>query len=96
MINPCGFYCEECPHFKDSCQGCKKIAGKPFWIKYYDNQPCPIYTCAEEKNIAHCGYCEQIPCQIWTDLKDPSYSDTEHLEKIKQRTERLKNLVDAL
>lgn len=90
MNSPCGYYCKECPHFKDTCEGCRTIKGKPFWIKYYDNKPCPIYSCAEQKNLEHCGLCSQIPCRIWMELKDPSYSEEDHQVMIKKRVQRLK------
>ncbi len=90
LISPCGYYCSGCSHYQDRCKGCASLKGKPWWVKYYDIDNCPIYGCVQEKKIADCGQCDRIPCQTWTDLKDPSYSDYEHKAKIGQRVNRLK------
>ncbi|WP_462425098.1 DUF3795 domain-containing protein [Fusobacterium sp. THCT13E1] len=55
----CGILCEEC-HYKEKtdCNGCVNIT-KPFW-----GESCPVKSCCENKNLAHCGQCEIFPCEI--------------------------------
>lgn len=70
--SPCGHVCDsgKCLFFlgKKSplCPGCIKCAGNPFWGE------CKVYKCAAEKNIEHCGLCEEFPCQILPEQFDPS------------------------
>jgi len=53
----CGTDCGTC-QFKDRfhCAGCHEQGGEPFWGN------CEIYVCAASKGLAHCGMCENLPC----------------------------------
>jgi hypothetical protein len=53
---------------------------------------CPIYACAKDKQFNHCGECELLPCNIYIEMKDPSWSDEQHQQYIKERVEVLKKL----
>lgn len=76
MINPCAYECDSnCPHYITECKGCSEIKGKVFWAKYYQKDTCPIYECATEKGFKHCGYCSELPCNIWYETRDPSITD---------------------
>lgn len=58
MMAYCGTYCATCEwKAKMNCQGCKKHASEVFWGK------CKIASCAIDKNLSHCGECEQLPCE---------------------------------
>lgn len=59
MESRCGILCSQC-EYKDrmNCLGCINIA-HPFW-----NDVCPIKQCVEEKQLSHCGECEQFPCAL--------------------------------
>ena len=91
LLSPCGIDCEVC-HLKDGCEGgCLGIEGKPFYLKDFGVDVCPMYDCAVNKHkFAHCGECEELPCKIHYDWKDPSMTDDEHLEGIKTRVNILK------
>ena len=90
MISVCGVNCEGCPHFHQDCAGCEALAGKVYWAQYIGADVCPIYKCVGEKAYRNCGACPQIPCHIWVNLKDPSWSDEEHQKSIRDRLAVLK------
>jgi len=92
MINPCGYECDsKCPHFQNTYEGCSIIEGKVFWAKYYNKTTCPIYQCAKDKGYKHCGYCSDLPCNIWFETRDPSITDESIIYKeIEKRIKQLK------
>lgn len=92
IVNACGYYCEECQHLDNTCEGCNQVKGKPFWTVYYESDSCPIYVCAKTKKLSHCGKCPELPCKIWYELHDPSLSDEEHLSSIEKRSALLRGL----
>ena len=57
----CGILCSTCG-FRESmgCKGCVEI-DKPFW-----GESCPVKSCCEGKDRAHCGQCEAFPCEQLT------------------------------
>ena len=99
-MNPCGFLCQECPLWVKDCPGCSESRGHPVWAAHMDadavqeegvvDETCPIYTCCAEKDLKHCGPCQEIPCETWINLKDPTVSQEKHLQWIAERVERLK------
>jgi hypothetical protein len=93
-LSPCGVDCSSC-HLFDKCKkDCNESQGKPFYItdSSIGLEVCDIYDCVRnKKNLKHCGECEDLPCQIFFDWKDPDFTDEEHQEDIKQRVDRLKN-----
>ena len=77
----CGLYCGTCEYFNNQCQGCGNVEGKPFWTVQMEVEACPLYDCCvNQKQLEHCGLCNEFPCKTFTDLRDPSLSD----EKAKQ------------
>lgn len=36
---------------------------------------CPVYRCARERAVAHCGLCPDFPCQLLTNLASISPGD---------------------
>ncbi len=91
-VAPCGLICESCS-FTESCGGgCHEGGGKPFYIKDFGVEVCPMYDCAvTQKGYTTCGECAELPCQIFYDWRDPSMSEEQHLQSINARVEALKN-----
>ncbi|HPB02403.1 MAG TPA: DUF3795 domain-containing protein [Bacteroidales bacterium] len=92
-ISICGLDCSTCPEYGKQCQGCVASQGKIFWAVHYNMDKCPLHKCCtDEHNYAHCGQCEQLPCKTYFDMRDPSYTEEQHLEGITKRVEVLKKL----
>ncbi|MBN1385052.1 MAG: DUF3795 domain-containing protein [Elusimicrobia bacterium] len=93
-LSVCGCECPECEHFKKlKCSGCSEIKGKVWWVSYINAEVCPIYSCvSDKKKYNNCGECAEIPCKLWKDLKDPSYTQKQHDAGVKTRVENLKRL----
>lgn len=36
---------------------------------------CPVYACARERGVAHCGVCSEFPCQLLVNLASVSPQD---------------------
>lgn len=92
MITRCGLDCRDCYAYPNDCPGCKVVAGKPAWAESIGEEQCQLYQCSAAKAYAHCGQCNELPCKMWYDLKDPSLSDEGHLQAINERIERLRSL----
>ena len=90
-FSPCGIDCDTCP-LKDQCSGgCFGIEGKPFYLKDFGVEVCPMYDCAvNQKGYKSCGECADLPCQIFYDWKDPSMTDEEHIQGVNDRVAGLK------
>ena len=89
----CGVNCNTCPHLGDQCKGgCEVLAGKVWWTSYIEADVCPVYSCVKERKYENCGDCEQLPCNLWISLKDPSYTEEQHQKSIEERTDALKKL----
>lgn len=55
----CGILCTECDYRESmNCSGCVNIS-KPFWA-----EACPVKSCCEGKQQAHCGECSEFPCAL--------------------------------
>ena len=95
-ISACGMQCEECVQYKVVCPGCDEIQGKVYWAKFIGAETCPMYMCCVRmRQLAHCGQCEELPCDIFFDTQDPSYTIEEHLREIQRRVKRLRELEEA-
>ena len=92
-LSPCGINCVECP-LAESCGGsCQTLQGKPFYLKDFGVEVCPIYDCAVNKNgFSTCGECAELPCQIFFDWRDPSTSEEAHRQWVEDQTKILKAL----
>jgi hypothetical protein len=55
----CGVLCRAC-HYREPlhCDGCIAIV-KPVW-----GDRCPVKSCCEDKQYAHCGLCPEFPCDL--------------------------------
>jgi hypothetical protein len=92
LVSACGIECDTCPFFKKSCSGCYEMGGRPFWVhEHLEGHACPIYDCGvNERALAGCARCPDLPCKKFEDLKDPSTSDEVHLEGIAKRVKLLR------
>lgn len=93
LISPCGVLCDECPFYKNPCDGCRNLEGKVFWSgDVTENGKCPMYDCAVNiKNYGSCGKCNDLPCELFYKMKDPNMTDAEHQESIIKRVIVLKD-----
>ena len=94
----CAAICDTCNEHnvefaEKPCKGCNEEKGKLFWTKYLGLDTCPIYNCCvNEKQLKHCGVCSELPCNIYFNTKDPSFSDEEFQQSIRNRVSVLKSL----
>jgi len=90
-LSPCGVKCKECP-LAEKCGGtCHDLAGAPFYVKDFGLEVCPIYDCAVNKRgLETCATCDELPCQIYSDWRDPEMTDQAHLDSITERVKTLK------
>ena len=88
-LSCCGTKCIECGFYGNLCKGCDKSFGRVFHAP--QGEACPIYECSvNQKKMKSCGECDLLPCDIWRNTKDPSLSDEEFEQSIKDRMNRLK------
>lgn len=88
-ITVCGLVCGECHLFGSACQGCAATKGKPFWAaRYWIVNTCPIYDCVVDQTS--CGECQDLPCETFTNLKDPNMTDEAFQQIMKERIARLR------
>ena len=74
----CGIYCGNCSFLGEQCKGCGYVNGKPFWATQIPSGVCPIHDCCNnQKQLEHCGMCDDFPCNIFLELRDPNMSDDE-------------------
>ncbi len=78
MKTVCGLDCGDCAYVKDGCRGCTAEKGAPFWCGLAGVDVCPVYDCCvNERGLVHCGLCEEMPCDRFTQIKDPNTTDEE-------------------
>jgi len=92
ILSVCGLICNDCEFLGKSCNGCVEVKGSTFWAQeMIPDKVCPLYNCAVNvKNYNHCGSCEELPCKLFLEMKDPDLSDEEHMESINVRVRRLR------
>ena len=74
----CGLYCGDCTFLGNQCRGCGYVEGRPFWTSQVRLAVCPLYDCCvNQKQLEHCGLCNEFPCAAFNELRDPSLSDEE-------------------
>ena len=90
-LSPCGADCESCEHSK-ICGGCFAKEGKPFYLKDFGFEVCPMYDCSINKNgYKSCAGCPELPCHIFHDWKDPNMTDEAHDNSVNERVKALKD-----
>lgn len=88
IISCCGTDCSKCGCLGNMCKGCNASLGKVFHAP--KGKACPIYECSiHQKGMKGCGECAYVPCEIWRKTRDPSFSDEEFEQNIRERIERL-------
>jgi len=91
----CGIYCGKCGYLGTQCKGCGYEDGKPFWTTQIPSGVCPIHDCcSNQKQMEHCGLCEEFPCNIFLELRDPNMSDEEFQKSLETRQETLKRRME--
>ena len=87
-LSCCGTDCSKCGCFGSMCNGCNEIAGKVFHAP--EGKACPIYACSVNKHkFASCAECSELPCGIWKETRDPSFSDEGFAQNVKERVANL-------
>lgn len=88
-ISCCGTDCSKCGCFGNMCKGCNASFGKVFHAP--EGHACPIYECSiNRKRLKGCGECGSLPCDLWRNTKDPSFSEEEFERNIQERVARLR------
>lgn len=85
----CGLDCSACSQFGAECLGGTALKGRVCWTSAIDTECCPIYRCAENKGLAHCGFCTELPCGIWQTLHDPAQNKEAFQESFQARIDAL-------
>ncbi|MFC2014934.1 DUF3795 domain-containing protein [Chloroflexota bacterium] len=86
----CGGYCGDCEALGEKCPGCGQVYGKPFHVELYKLEVCQIYgCCVDKKQLENCGLCDEFPCETFTSLRDPSMSDEEFEQSLRERQRAL-------
>lgn len=90
-ITCCGADCSECGCYGNICKGCNELCGKVFHAP--KGKACPIYRCAvNRKHLTSCAKCEELPCTIWRETKDPQLTDEEFETDIQNRIRNLREI----
>ena len=51
---------------------------------------CPLHNCCRNiKRLEHCGFCEEFPCKVFNELRDPNMSDEEFAKSLDTRRNNL-------
>jgi hypothetical protein len=61
LAGPCGLYCGICSDYASGeCHGCGCECGG--CAARYHHAECEIYRCAQDRELASCAACDQLPC----------------------------------
>jgi hypothetical protein len=92
ILSACGLICDECEFYGKECNGCIAVKGQTFWAKeMMPDKSCPLFNCSvNSKGYRSCGNCEELPCKMFHEMKDPSSTDEEHRLSVVERVGRLK------
>ncbi len=90
-MSVCGMDCGACYCFGKLCNGCDSCEGKFFHAP--EGAACPIYDCVKNnRGLQDCGTCEEAPCRIWFDTRDPKFTDEEFNENVTNRIQALRKI----
>lgn len=90
-ISCCGTDCSSCGFYGNTCQGCNECQGKVFHAPA--GKACPIYTCSVKgKKLRNCSQCNELPCAIWRETRDPQMSEEEFEKNVTERVGNLKGV----
>ena len=88
-ISCCGADCGACGLLGGLCAGCDAARGRVFHAP--EGQACPIYRCCrEDRGLAHCGACSELPCSTIMATRDPSLTEAAFLATVRERVARLR------
>jgi len=91
LASVCGIYCGSCEYLEGRCPGCVQVKGQPFWTEHVGTDTCRLYQCCVgERDLEHCGMCEDLPCDMFKTSYDPSLSPEEAVKDVGQRQESLR------
>lgn len=86
----CGTECFKCGCYGTMCQSCNELQGKVFHAP--EGKACPIYECAvQKKKLVNCAECDELPCRIWRETKDPQFSEEEFQKNTEDRINNLRS-----
>jgi hypothetical protein len=86
LATSCGLYCGTCEYLQQQCKGCGYIEGRPFWTSQMELTCCPLYDCCvNKKHLEHCGLCDEFPCALFLEMRDPSLNDSEAEQALQAR-----------
>jgi hypothetical protein len=90
MLSICGVNCQtDCKAYKTECEGCNELQGHISWAVFYGRERCPIYDCALGKGFSSCAECDNRPCHVWYDTRNPEATDEEFEADINNRLNNL-------
>jgi hypothetical protein len=91
LLSACGLICDDCEFFNKTCTGCHNVKGSTFWAKeMMPSKICPMYDCSvNKKGFKDCGGCNELPCKLFLNMKDPNSTEEEHKKSIGIRVSRL-------
>ena len=90
LAAPCGLYCGPCEYVEKECRGCGNVDGKPFWTAQMKIECCPLYDCCiNNKQLEHCGLCDELPCKTFLEFYDPALNPQEAKKSILERIRQL-------
>ena len=88
-LSVCGTDCSACPLHGSVCTGCNEACGEVFHAP--EGEPCRIYgCCVDQHHFVNCGSCDQMPCDVWKVVRDPSYTDEQFEKSIQDRVAALR------
>jgi hypothetical protein len=92
LLSACGLLCNDCELLNKTCTGCHNVKGSTFWAKeMMPSKVCPMYDCSvNKKGFKDCGPCNELPCKLFLDMRDPNSTEEEHQKSIGERVERLR------
>lgn len=92
IISCCGVVCSGCQYYPE-CPGCPAIEGDVFWLKYVDNDVCPIYDCCvKTRKLSHCGRCAELPCAHYCENDDPNVTPEQRAAILDEQLRVLRSL----
>lgn len=92
ILSACGLICNECEFFNKTCTGCIEVKGSTFWAKeMMPDKVCPLFDCSvNQKGFRNCGDCNELPCKMFREMKDPNSTEEQHQQSLLKRVEALR------
>ncbi len=85
-ITCCGVKCAGCPKYPAECKGCNAVEGRVFWVPYIEKEVCPFYQCCvNEHGYTTCAQCDNLPCELFSTIVDPSSTQEQRELEFRER-----------